>query len=395
MTQTAPPVVAVVDERLTTTSICLAVAYGARHDPPGQGGLAHLLEHALMAAPVRAGASVTEYVERLGGHANAETGLELMLFYARVHADDADAVADRLLEAVLQPAFDPDLVRGERGVVLSELAAAEADPCDVVQDLFLARLFPGHPLGRPVGGSRAEVEALEPDDVARGHERVFRPAPMTMFVTGPRVPAPLAHAPAAPATGGAAADRGGAPAPLAGVPGDVEWPDRYAWAAIGARSTDLGDPDRHAYEILAQLLGGSPASMLYRALRNERGLAYSFQAWNRAYRDGGAWRVLVGVEPGNGDAILATVRDTLRRVAAGVEPDDMAAAYRQARMALIVGREDPLEHVRMMAQRSGAGTHVWTPSAELAALRAVTAEDVRRAAARILDDLVVAVWPQP
>ena len=84
------PVASVVDERLRTTSICLGVAYGARHDPENLGGLAHMLEHLLMAAPVDGKGPLVEYIERLGGNANAETGLEHMLFHAQVDAADAD-----------------------------------------------------------------------------------------------------------------------------------------------------------------------------------------------------------------------------------------------------------------------------------------------------------------
>lgn len=390
-----PPAVSVVDERLTTTSICLAVAYGARHDPVGRGGLAHLLEHLLMASPVRGGVSFAEHVERRGGHANAETGLELMLFYARVHADDADETTRLLLEAVLTPSWDSEVLRGERDVVLSELAAMEADHSDVVQDLFLSRLFAGHPLGRPVGGSRAEVEGLDLDAVADGHHQVFLSSPMTVFTTGPRVPAPLAHATVAGPQSPARRSPTDLPPGPAGPSTPVAWPSEYSWAAIGARSTHIADPDRHGFELLGHLLGGSPSSMLYRRLRNEHGLAYLFQAWNRSYRDTGAWRVLVGVEEGSGEAVLDTVRSALEHtVEHGVAEADLDAARRQARMQLIVGHEEPLEFVRTMAQRTSAGTLPWSLASELAALDAVTGDDVQRAAARVVEGLTVVVWPE-
>ncbi|MEV0266909.1 pitrilysin family protein [Streptomyces sp. NPDC050617] len=386
-----PPVVACVDERLTTTTICLAVGYGARHDPAGRGGLAHLLEHLLMAASTDGGTSFAEHVERLGGYANAETGLEQMLFYARVHADDADETSRKLLRAVLTPAWNGDLLRSERSVVLSELAAAEADDSDVVQDRFLSLLFAGHPLGRPVGGSCAEVEALELDAVTAGHRELFRSSPMTVFVTGPRVPAAFTGAPA-PAHDCTAPARPVPPTADRAAP--VTWPGKYAWAAIGSRSAGLADPDRHSFELLAHLLGGSPSSLLYRTLRSERGLAYMFQAWNRSYRETGAWRVLVGVEPGNGDAVVDTVRTVLEQAAEGLAPEDFDAARRQARFSLIVGHEEPIEFVRGMAQRTCAGTRPWSLDGELAALDTVTPDAVGRAAAHVLGQLTVAVSPE-
>ncbi|MFF2546254.1 M16 family metallopeptidase [Kitasatospora sp. NPDC058063] len=398
-----PPVLAVVDERLTTTSLCLAVGYGARHDPSGLGGLAHLLEHALMSASVDGAASFTERVERLGGHANAETGMELMLFYARVHADDADEIAGDLLHAVLTPHWTVDGLWAERGVVLSELAAVEADHADVVQDRFLARLFAGHPLGLPVGGERGALEAFELPAVEEGHRSVFLASPMTLFVVGPRVPERLAahavrvpgHEPRLPAAAGAVPRPAQSPAPVEAYRGAPRWPAQYAWAAIGARSVPTEDPARHAYDLLGQLMGGAASSLLYRRLRNDRGLAYMFQSWNRCYRETGAWRVLVGVDEGSGPAVLETVREVLAELAAtGPTEDDLAAARRQARMGLIVSCEEPLEFVRMIAQQTAAGTLAWSAQDELAALDAVTAEDVRRAAAAVSAELVAVVWPE-
>ncbi|OAR27153.1 hypothetical protein A8W25_02470 [Streptomyces sp. ERV7] len=184
----ALPTIALLDERLRTTSICLAVRYGSRHDPAEHGGLAHLLEHTLMSAPLGGRPSFCEQVERLGGHANAETGLDIMLFYAQVHADDADEVARLLHQAVLRPELTDEVLDTERDAVLQELAAAQADPGDVVQDAFLSRLFPAHPLGRPVGGDVGQIRRITLPAVQEGHRTRFLTSAMTLVVTGPRLP---------------------------------------------------------------------------------------------------------------------------------------------------------------------------------------------------------------
>ncbi|GGP85365.1 M16 family metallopeptidase [Streptomyces melanogenes] len=388
----ALPTIALLDERLRTTSICLAVRYGSRDDPAEHGGLAHLLEHTLMSAPLDGNPSFCEQVERLGGHANAETGLDIMLFYAQVHADDADTVARLLHQAVLRPELTDAVLDTERDAVLQELAAAQADPGDVVQDAFLARLFPGHPLGRPVGGDVEQIRRISLLDVLVGHRTRFLTSAMTLVVIGPRLPrldglgrtVPAAVPPPAQAL-----------PPLAGPTGTVTWPDEYGWVCVGARSSAADDAGRRRFAILAQLLGDSPSSPLYRRLRNEAGLAYSFACWDRGYQEAGAWRVLVGVEPGNGETVVAIVREILAELAsAGPDPDDLAAARRQAGMRLILDSESPLDQLRMVAQRTRAGTAEWSLAGELAALDAVDAEQVRAAAAEVLGELTVVVRPE-
>ncbi|MFE4540311.1 M16 family metallopeptidase [Streptomyces scopuliridis] len=391
------PVVGMIDERLSTTTICLASKYGSRLDPEGQCGLAHVLEHVLMSAPVGAVPSLSEYVERLGGHANAETGLDRMLFYAQTDPDDADEVAGLLYQAVLQPRWSEDVLEREKQAVFQELAAAAADHSDVAQDAFLARFFPGHPMGRPVAGTKADVERCDTESVAAAHGERLLTAPLSVIVVGPRLPKSVDPVVAGieprvlAAIGTAPAAVPPSPAPLPSQP--VCWSAEFTWLCAGARSVPEDDPRRHHFNVLAQLLGSSPSSLLYRRLRAEAGLAYTFYAWNRGYADTGVWRVLAGVEPGNGDAALDVIRAALDEVATkGPAPDDLASARRQARMRVLTSMDTPLDCARFLALRGG-GLGSWTPAEEVAYIDAVTADDLRRAAAHVRDGLRAVASP--
>ncbi|TVZ84919.1 pitrilysin family protein [Streptomyces sp. BK340] len=380
------------DEQLRTTSICVAIAYGARHDPAGRGGLAHMLDHLLMAAPVGDTGPLVQHIESLGGSANAETGLEHMLFYAQVAAEDADEVADLLLRSLLSPVLDAATLEAERSAVLQELAAAEADPADVVQDAFLGAIFADHPLGRPVGGTVPEITSLDLDAVVRGHRERFLTAPMALAVVGPRLPRALAGLP----TGRRAESAPPAPVPLGAVrASQPAWPNSSGWVAVGGRSHGLADANRHRYAVLANLLGGSAYSVLYQELRVAAGLAYSFQAWDRGYTEAGAWRVLIGVERGNGPKAVDIVTHELSRLAhQGPTDRHLQAALRHARTNLILDKETPLEHVRLLASRALHHPRRWDITRELADVAAVSATDVQRAAAEVLANFVTVVRPE-
>ncbi|GHC72783.1 M16 family metallopeptidase [Streptomyces flavofungini] len=383
------PVVGLIDDRLSTTTICLASKYGSQLDPLGQCGLAHVLEHVLMSTPVGSVPSLSEYVERLGGHANAETGLDRMLFYAQVHPDDADEIAGLLYQAVLQPRWSDAVLKQEKRAVFQELAAAAADHSDVVQDAFLAHFFPGHPMGRPVGGTKVDVERCDTASVAAAHRDRLLTAPLSVIVVGPRLPKsidPVAagiepHTLATIGTAPATVPPSPPPAP----PHPVRWSEEFTWLCAGAPSVPDHDPRRPHFNVLAQLLGSSPSSLLYRRLRGEAGLAYTFYAWNRGYADTGAWRVMAGVEPGNGDAALEVIRNALDEVATkGPDPDDLASSRRQARMRVLTSMDTPLDCARFLAMRSAASGS-WSSTDEVAYIDAVTADDVQRAAAQIRD----------
>lgn len=361
------PVVSVVEEKLRTTSLSLTVGYGARHDPVGRGGVAHLLEHLLMSTPVAGVPSFCEYVERLGGYVNARTAPEMTQFYAQVRADDADEIAELLHTAVLAPELDAERLSDERAVVLRELATGVADPADAVQDAFLAEFFAGHDLGRPVGGVPEELAAVTVEDLRVEHATNFLTSPMVLVVVGPRVPKPLVDA---PAPGSGAVFRVGstppAPARQDRLPA---WPtdESLCWVCMGAASPRTNDPDRAAYNVVAKLLGSSPSSLLYRSLRTQEGLAYSFQAWHRGYADAGVWRLLVAVDPASAPRLVEIVRELLAALATdGPTPDDLEAARRQAVMGLIRDSESPLEQANLIGARSRAGTTAWSLDDDLA-----------------------------
>ncbi|WP_412077486.1 M16 family metallopeptidase [Streptomyces xanthophaeus] len=391
------------DHRFATAAVSVAIGAGSRHDPAGQGGTLHLLEHILMSSRVdRADGAeprpLAEEIELVGGSGNAVTGLELMLLHAQVLPELAAQTMAALASAVARPHVTEEHFEAERKAVLQELAAAASDPCDVVQDAYIRELFPGHPLGRPVGGTAAEVQAASMEQVLGVHRDLLASAPIALIAVGPLTAEDVREA-----VRGTGIDelprRTAAPARLALAPlaasGPVQdWPEEFCWLSIGGRSPAVDDPGRHAYTVLSHVLGGGSASLLYRRLRHEKGLGYHFQSWNRSYRDGGSWRVLVGTEPENGPLVLDTVRSCLAEVAAEPDPQRVATACRQAAFELLEEADNPLGQAIQLARGTYAGDRPWSAAEDAAALQAVTADEVGAAAERLLRELSVVVRPE-
>ncbi|MGF1431533.1 M16 family metallopeptidase [Kitasatospora sp. LaBMicrA B282] len=384
---------------LRTTSLCVALGHGARHDPDTASGATHLLEHLVMSVPLDDGRSLCERIEQLGGTCNAATGPESLMIHAQVLNEDAEQVVGWVCEALLRPQLTAQALDAERRVVLQELATAESDPADTVQDAFLASLFAGHPLGSPVGGCPETVSRITVEQLARAHTTALATAPLAVAVVGGVQPARVAAA----LTAGGLRDLPAVPLrdPAADRPGPVTgelveaWPEEFCWLLVGGRAPHAGDPRRHAYDVLAHLLGASPASLLYARIRNDEALAYSFRAWSRNYGDTGAWRMLAGVEAASAPRVLTVFREVLAEVAAGkAAPEAFAAAVRQAVMELVLLAEAPLDHAIALA---GSRIHVdrpWDVDAEIALLQQVTPDQVATAAAELSAGLVATVRPE-
>ncbi|GAA1329849.1 M16 family metallopeptidase [Saccharothrix algeriensis] len=380
----------VLDGSLGVRSVttCAVVGAGSRTDDLDAPGLAHLLEHLVMAAPGAGGDSLSKWVDSAGGQSNASTSHESLFFWTRVPPEAAVECALRFDAALTAPAVTDALCAAESQVVVQELLAAADDPVDVAHEAFYGALFAGRPLARPVGGPVPFPE-FGAADVLRAHRANLRSAPLGISLVGPA--ALLGEVLAALRAGGLAAvrreprpvvPRGSGGAPGAGVAPGAE----YAYLVAGGEGAGRADPRWAATEVLAAAVGGTPGSVLYERLRGELGVSYQLRSTHTAYDDVGVWSVVAGTPPAEVERVEKTIRDCLREVADGALGDaGFAAARRQAVGAVLLDHEDPVALAHLNSTWSAHHEPAEPPVDRARRLLADVAHaDVRAAASRVL-----------
>ena len=85
---------------------------------------------------------------------------------------------------LLRPAFRPDEIDSERQVVIEEINMNDDDPSDVAFEEFTSALFDGHPLERPVLGTRESIRAMTRDDLHGYWQRRYRVDSAVLALTG-------------------------------------------------------------------------------------------------------------------------------------------------------------------------------------------------------------------
>ncbi len=248
------------------------------------------------------------------------------------------------------------------------------------------------------------MRAVELTDVLGVHREVFLGRRMALVCTGGTAPGEVAEHLAGTASARTLADGPSAAAePVADLParpwapqGPGADPEGFSCFATGSRAPSTGDARRHAFTVLAHLLGPSPASLLYRRLRSQEGLVYAFYTWSRSYTETGAWRIMAGVENRNLRRAQEVVREVLLEVAGrGPDPEDLAVARRQAVTDLVTTAERPWDHAMALSQETGLGTRPWSLEGGIRALERVTAEQVRLAAVSVAERQLTVVRPEP
>lgn len=196
-------------QRAPVVSTAIVYRAGTADEAPGQGGTAHFLEHMMFKGAARHGVGEIDRVTRaLGGTNNAFTGHDSTLYYFTFAADRWQTALELEVDRLEGLLLDPAEVKSERQVILEEIAMYEGDPWDSLdQAVHTAFYGEGHPYGKPVLGTRAELKKIDGKVLRAFHQRYYQPANAVVVVVGDVDPAAavdavaarFGHLPASPA----------------------------------------------------------------------------------------------------------------------------------------------------------------------------------------------------
>ena len=189
-----------------------------------------------------------------------------------------DMISDVVLNATVAAA-DVDV---ERTVVLEEILMRDDDPSDLVHDEFALSLFGDTPLGRPILGTEASINALSRTQIHGYYARRYKPAEMVVSVAGN-----IDHQAVVGLVRKAFAGR------LDSAGGGRLRPDKrqhsrpqqavhvlsddteQANIVLGGLALSRYDERRFVLGVLSTAIGGGTSSRLFQQIREQRGLAYS------------------------------------------------------------------------------------------------------------------------
>src|SRR3989475_8555786 len=174
-----PNGVTVVSERVPSVrsaAVGVWVRTASAHEARGKMGVSHLLEHMVFKGTERRTAQdIALALEARGGSLDAYTSRDTTAFHARVLDADLPRALDVLTDLVRHPLLRPSDLELERDAVLEEVNTVEDTPDDLGFDLSARQLWPSHPYGYSILGTRQSVSALATTDLKRLHERAYFP----------------------------------------------------------------------------------------------------------------------------------------------------------------------------------------------------------------------------
>jgi len=383
-----------------TRAVTALVAFdaGARTERPEENGMAHFLEHLVF----KGGEVYDDYrkvnstAERLGAQLNAYTSHDLVAFHITVRAERALEAIELLTDFVGRPKIDAAELERERGVVIQEIARAQDQPSMLAEHLIDRAAFGDHPLGRPVLGPAEHLRTFSREAIVAFRERRWAGARGGAFVVG--------NLDSLPANGALddlfgrfpTLDPGEAYEPAAPLEPQTLVEERDSQQSHLRMSyrpqLDVNDlAARAALTVYATLLGGTMGSRLFDEIREQRGLAYSVNALAHSFADVPILQLSAGLESGRCVEAYGRMRQIVTELRDdGPTEDEVERARAYAAGARVLAFENTNAVARYAAQQRIVFGEPIETDRIIAALDAVSHEDVVAVARGIADELSIA-----
>jgi len=353
-----------------SVSVCLYLGVGARYETDPESGISHFIEHLVFRGTQKRPFSkdISAAIEGVGGILNGGTDKEITVYWCKVAQPHFEIALDVLVDMVLNSKFDKGDIEKERRVIIEEIGMSLDTPQQLVGMKIDEIIWPKHPLGRDVAGTRESVSAITRAQMLAYIAEEYSPITTVVSIAG-NIETEAAVAAVDKLLGGWKTKK---PCRTY-VPYLENENPRLALACKETEQThlclalpgvSLQDPRRFTSDLLNVILGEGMSSRLFLEVRDKLGLVYNIHSYVDHFQDCGALTIYAGVDNHN---LVTGVEAILHQLALLKEPvgqEELPKAKELSKGRILLRMED---------SRSVAG---WTGGQEVLSDRALSVEEV-------------------
>ena len=369
---------------------------GSKNEAAGHTGFAHMFEHVMFTGSGHVPYGLHDRLtEGVGGDNNGSTSNDRTNYFENVPSNYLESAlwmeADRM--GFLLDKLDDTKFVAQRDVVQNERRQrTDNQPYGRAYEILTSAMLPEtHPYSWPVVGYMTDLKNATVEDVKDFFRHYYSPGNATLSVVGDFDPAQVkrwittyfADLPAGPAV-----VRPVVPAVTLAAPRRLAYEDRVqvsrlyvTWPSVGEDSEDS-----QALDVMCDILAGSRTARITKALVYDRQSATNVNVFNDSNEKFGSLLLQVTPRPGHSLTELEASADSIlaRFVQEGPTAEEVARALAGAEFGFVSELES--NHGKAEILNSGAAFH-GDPGyykTAYARLKAVTAADVKRVAAKYI-----------
>ena len=360
---------------MSSVSIGFFVGTGSRSETLPEQGVSHFIEHLMFkGTEKRSARDIAEKVDDVGGQLNAAPDRENTCYYIKVLPEHLGLGLDILSDMLLHSKFAEADVEKERQVVLEEISLYEDSPDELIHDLHMNSLWPGHALGRNILGTRDSIGAMSREMILDYTRRHYMPDNIVVAAAGN-----LTHEQLVTQVRRFWDDvRGAAKVSADSTPLFAsgqhlqEKEIEQIHICLGTPGVAHDDPRFYASHVLNTILGGGVSSRLFQHIREERGLAYSVCSYPSSFRDTGLFTIYTGVSPENCREVMDIITSIIGDIRSnGVRPDELKRAKEQLKAGLLFSLESSSSRMSRLGRAEISSREYLSPEQLVAKVDAV------------------------
>jgi len=370
-------------------TILVMIGTGSRNETPDIWGISHFFEHmAFKGTPTYPSAELLmKELDSLGAIYNAFTGKEYTGYYIKGSKKVLARAINIISEMTLSPIILDSEVDKERGTIVEELNMLEDNPARKIYDYFEECIYTNKQISQEIIGTKESLAGIHATQILAYHEKYYLAGNTVISVSG-HVPADLI----------AQLEAAFGPIPKGqsvSLPAIKETRNQInlctkqtqqTHLAIGFPGLDVHNEERDIAMVLATLLGGNMSSRMFSEVREKRGLAYYVKTFSDNMADAGCFVTFASVNNEKALDSVKVILDVYRSAKSAVSEDELRRNKDYIIGITTLSYEDSEHRSETNAVTETYGLDYRSLDDKIAAVEAVTVEQVQAMAARLFDE---------
>ncbi len=384
-------------------SINLGVKVGAIYESLEEKGISHFIEHMLFKGTnKRNNEELNDELESLGGEYNAYTDYNSTVYTISCLSEELENACILLGDMITSSNFPEEEIERERGVILAEMRTSKDD----IEDLSFKRVnevaFNSSPLRYDVTGLEEVVKGLKRDDIKRFYNKYYTPKNSLITMVSS-----MEHEDAKELISREFSNWQGAE--------EVEHPvicedniplKKVSYKNDMEQSTivylytfyQLDKNDELALRILNHRLGESSNSLLFREVREKKGLAYDIYTHLDMTKNVKTLYVYTAVSDEDVEEAIRAIDETLNNVVNGnieIGNKDLAIMKKVHKTAVISTLEDSAELCNYILHQELEDEDIYEFVKDMEGLNNLNKDKIYKVSKLVLKDPTIHILTSP
>lgn len=384
-------VVLVSNTAVRSLAIGVFVRAGAEYEKPSESGISHFIEHMVFkGTATRSAFDIANETDGIGANINAYTSKTNTCYYTTSLAEHGEECMDVLSDMYFNPKFDAEDLENERKVIYEEINEGEDDPCDVCYESIFSAYFKGHPIGKPILGTKKSLAKLTRDNLFDYMHRRYTPENTVVSMAGniteeecrrliekyfesrmqksaKKKDKHVAHE-------------------LTSCSVTKKKKITQSHIAIAFPCYEIGDDRGYYVGLLSSIFASEMSSRLFQSVREKLGLCYSINGSSASYDKNGTYVIYTATSPENAvKAVQAIKKEIEILLADGVTDEEMNRAKEQVKTSLVLGQESTSANMRVYGRVACLQNRLYDIDRVLKIISGATKEDLLETAKFIFD----------